>query len=198
MKAGHQRKKATALAVVMALTGVAAMMLLATFAAGPAKASPPMNVSFQANCDNAAGWVTGPGSSASEVYLTLNSPNSCAVEGSFALVFVHHTPAALPTTEPSYVASYYQAGTPRIYVDMSDGSYAFIYPSSVFGTNNIEAHPGGYPLISWTTWTASEGSNSVVGVYIIADTSAPTPYTSYITCFQYSDVYLIGSSAAGC
>lgn len=196
MKAGHQRKKATAIAGLIALTGITAMMLLATLAAGPAAAHPSMNVSFQANCENAAGWVTGPGGSSSEVYLTVISQNSCSSQGSFAVVYVHHTPATLPTTEPSYTPVNYHSGTPRIFVYMSDGSYAFIYPNSVYGAGNVEAVPGG--IIPYTTWMASEASNSVAAVYIVADTSQAIPYTAYITCFQYSDVYVIGSSAAGC
>jgi hypothetical protein len=152
--------------------------------------NPPMNLSFQASAGNAAGWVVGPGSSHSEAYLTVNTPGD-----SFAVIDVHHFPAALPKVEPSFTATHYLSGTPRIFIYMSDGDYAFIFP--VGSGVALEAVINGSPSTSITTYSGfvqhevSQGA-TVGAVYIVADTSQQVPYTAYITYFQYAGVELIG------
>ena len=181
----------TKIIVISILTIVA---LLFSTGTAFADSQAPMNLSFQVSSGNSAGWVTGPGSSSSEAFLTINT----ATGFSFAVIYVHHTPAALPITEPSYSVINYASGTPRIWIYMSDGSGAFIYPTAVFGTTNVETlgftcSSSGF--VAYSTWQTCEAgtTNTVSAVYIIADTSQAVPYTAYITCFQYNSTFLIGT-----
>lgn len=178
----HTKEKVAALS----LAGILAFIFVLPI--GSVFASPPMNLSFQTSSGNSAGWVTGPGSSSSEAYLTIDS----SAPGSFAVIYVHHTPSTLPSAEPSYTPVGYASGTPRIFIFMSDGNYIFIYPDSVLGAGYVSSTNLGTVL--YTTWASSEtGSGATVtAVYIIADTSQAIPYTAYITSFQYDGVTLIG------
>jgi hypothetical protein len=165
---------------------------LVGLAASTAAAAPRMSISFQASSGNSAGWVTHN----QEAYLTINSDAS----DSFAVIDVHHFSTTLPTLEPSYTPVGYASGTPRIFIDMSNGNFAFIYPDSVYGTGNVEyvvydSATQGYTtsIVSYATFAGDESGVTVSAVYIVADTSQPPSYTADITCFQYSGDYLIGS-----
>jgi hypothetical protein len=178
------RRGFTAAITASILTGVALAVVLSTVAT--AAAAPAMNLSFQTSSGNSAGWVTGPGSSSSEAYLTINN----ATGFSFAVITVHHFPTALPSTTPAFVSPQYKSGTPRIFIDMADGNYVFIY-----GDTTVECILSGvsvYPC-SYSGFYSTESSSSVSAVYIVADTSQAVPYTAYITCFQYNSDDLIGS-----
>lgn len=176
-------------AVLMALSCLAVATLMYTMSAANAGV-PPMNLSFQASAGNSAGWVTGPGSPHSEVYLTVNTPG-----GSFSVVTVHHFPASLPAQEPSFTAINYASGTPRIYIQLNNTDYAFIYPSGsgVYLETIIGGHA--YYSMSYADFVTYENGQGaiVTAVFIVADTSQAVPYTAYITSFQYYGDYLIGS-----
>jgi hypothetical protein len=175
---------------IIAISILAVIALL--FSTATAFADPGMSLSFQASSGNSAGWVSGPGTgTSSEAYLTITNPAGF----SFAVIAVHHFPSTLPTTStPSFTSPQYATGTPRIYIQMNDGNYIFIFgdgtAESVCSSTCTSAY--GSVSVVYPTFAAQESSATVSAVYIVADPSQPVPYTAYITCFQYAGVALIG------
>jgi hypothetical protein len=133
---------------------------------------PPMSIFFQVSAGNSAGWsVYG-----ADAYLTVHS----SAPGSFAVLGVNYFNPTPPSSEPSLAATNYASGTPRIVIFMSDNNNLFIYPT-------------GGPPTNYAAWLAAETADgaTVTGVYIVADTSQPVPYTTDVTSFQYNGVFLI-------
>ena len=146
------------------------------YAAAPALAAgnAPMNLSFQASSGNSASWVIH----GQEAQLSVNNSTSSG----YAVISLHHFSSTLPTTEPSFTATNYASGTPRIVIFMSNTAVFFIYPNGVV--------TGSTPT-AYATFVAANAGATVAGVFIVADTSQPVPYTTDVTSFQYAGVDLI-------
>ncbi len=170
----------------------AAMGGVAGFAAGPVAAAPTMNVSFYTQGASTAQWL--PNHSAIQVTV----PNS----SSYGIIVVHHFPSILPTTEPSFTTDTYSSGSPRWYIQLSNGSYLFGYPSqysdywNVEGCGAIDAGTGytyADALAALSTAECYGSGVTVTGVYIVSDSSQGYPATNDISAIQYDNVDLTTS-----
>ena len=144
--------------IIISMVTVIALL----FSSGTAFAAAHMNISFQTSSGNSAGWVVG----GQETYLSIGA--SSAADG-FAVIYVHHTPTDLPASEPTYSVTGYGSGTPRIFVEMSDGSYMFIYPDSVYGSGNVECvTTSGDTITTYSACSSTLSGNgaTVAAVYI--------------------------------
>ncbi len=181
---------------------LAVSLLALTLATVPAFAqgngSPPMNISFQASSGNSAGWVNGPGSSDPVAYLSIGANSA---QNGYAAIVLHHFASQLPSGEPSFTATNYAAGTPRLDIFMSTGDYIFIFPSgSGIPDETIIGGVGSYS-VGYSGFVTAESDATVTSVFIVADTSqgwssttGATPYTSDIKSFYYNGIPLIGPS----
>jgi hypothetical protein len=155
---------------------------LASFvlAAAPAVASSPMTVSFAASPGSSAGWTHNH--HAFKLHVAGNASTA------FAVVKVHHFPSALPHTAPSFTASFYQSGTPRWFIKFANGAYLEGYPT----INAWDLHDPSYAYGTYAQMVAKLRTDSggtlpnVRRVQIIADGSAPLPYTTKVSDVQYA------------
>lgn len=172
-----------------AAVGIATGVLsLGVLAATPALASPPPTISFYTQGASTAQWL--PNHSA----IQLTVPNA----SSYAIVVFHHVSSTLPEEAPSFVASTYASGSPRWYIQLSDGPYLFGYPTDP-ATWNVDGCPNwnsGTPL-SYEEAIAALGTcgaptGSVFAVYIVADSSqlslTTTSATDVLSLIQYNGV----------
>lgn len=140
------------------------------------------DVSFWTQDGGTAAW------SGSSVALGIpqNAPSSAA-----ALIQFDNQPAALPTTEPTFVTDNYNAGSPRWYILFSNGQYVFGYPSNAgLGADSWQVGNSG-SYVSWAQVVSEFGSAHVAGVSIVMDTDQ-TNTTDTISNVQYNGVTLVG------
>ncbi len=164
----------------------AAMLVALAFAVAPAVASARMTVTFAASPKSSAHFAA----QRSEIKLHVAGNPRTA----YAVVKVHGFSSVLPTQVPSFNATFFAKGTPRWYIQFTNGDFLFGYPS----INAWDAHiprTGGYFYGSYADSVQYIKSNSgglpgVKKVEIIADTSTPPPYTTILTNVQYRGQYL--------
>ncbi|MHB1941395.1 MAG: hypothetical protein ACYCS9_11335 [Candidatus Dormibacteria bacterium] len=158
---------------------------LSAFAAAPVLAAPSLSVSFYAHGGATAKWV------APHSAIQLTVPNS----SSYAIIVFHHFSPTASMTAPSFTTDTYGSGSPRWYIQFAGGGYLFGFPSqypywNVEGCSDVS---GGYPFSYTTALTALQNSTSncggnVTGVYIVADSSQPTPAVDTLTNIQYGGI----------
>jgi hypothetical protein len=144
-----------------------------------ASATPPPKLSFGASNDGAsAGWSRGHGS---PIDLTLGSS-----PGSFAEITFERLggTAVSSLSEPSFTTDNYNAGSPRFYITLSDGNSLWGYPSNsgLNGSDMAWAIDNAPTYMSWSqVQSSSEGSATVTGAFVIADTDQTAGTTDQIT-----------------
>lgn len=159
----------------------AAVVATLLLAAAPAAASAKLTVTFAASPGSSARFVHND--KAIRLHVAGNRSTAHAV------ALVHHFPKKLPSMAPSFQATFYQSGTPRWYIKFKNGDHLFGYPT----INLWEARiPGGGRYGSYAAMAAFVKANSggklpkVTVVDIVADGSAPLPYTTRVTNAQYA------------
>ncbi len=146
-----------------------------------------VDVTFFSTCTgSSAGW----NSDDTAVDLAVAAGDGCN-----AGLTLNNVGSSLPADAPSFDASYYASGTPRWYIQLGPsitaGPYLFGYPDGTWNVNNCGSVSGG------TTFDYSDAvnaiatncptyENDVTSVNIVADTSAPAPYTTTLTDIQYN------------
>lgn len=172
-------RKAGILRMTAALAGAVAVIGLS---AGPALASPALNVSFSSSAGSTAHWLPKH----SGILLSVAGNPSTA----YAVASLHHFDhSALPTEEPSFSATGYAAGTPRLVIVMNDGAVIFGY--SIGGSMLWEPHASGLPMYTsdWAAVTSFYASDGVSQVFIVADGSQPLPYSATVSNIEYGGAY---------
>jgi hypothetical protein len=102
------------------------------------------------------------------------------------------TGSALPSTAPVFLTDTYSTGTPRLAIQLSNGSYAVGYPAQFEQSSDWELQG------QYTTWAAVQdyvnaNSLTVSSAFIVADASAALGSTNVITCVNYSGTPLLGN-----
>lgn len=175
-------KRVNKWALALAVPTIAALMLAVSASAGP---SP--NLSFGASNDGAsAQWSQGKGSA---IDLTLGSSG-----GSFAEITLHHVDgiAVGHLTEPAFTTSYYNAGSPRYYITLSNGDTLWGYPpnAGLNGSAFAWAINNGNTYESWKEIQTAESSATVTGAYVIADADQTAGTVDVITSLTFgTDMY---------
>ncbi|MDA8331893.1 MAG: TasA family protein [Candidatus Dormibacteraeota bacterium] len=154
----------------------------------PAAAS---TLSFQNSSGGSAGWTPN----SDDASITLSVANS---SGAYSVVDFNDVGTSLPTAAPSFTASYYASGTPRWYIQLGPsgtGPYLFGYPEPngtwvVNGCSGVDSGTGFTyaEAVSEIASNCPTYQNDVTSVNIVADTSAPAPYTTVLTDVQYDGV----------
>jgi hypothetical protein len=175
------------LATLASIPAFALGLGLATPTAGSAAAT---NISFSSTAANSAHWNADH--TALVFTLTNGTANARQGLGGYALAYLHNTPRALPTSEPSLSGDNIASGTPRLDIFLADGSYFFVYNDGSFQYNNGGALSencwgGSACQADWTT-LADEINANVSSVYVIADGSQTMPYTATVNSLVYSGI----------
>lgn len=173
----HVRLKGALALVVPAI----AALLLATGAA----ADPAPTVTFSSSNDGAAaGWTQGKGSA---IELTLGTS-----PGSFAVIKLHHVHGAAVSdlAEPSFTTSNYAAGSPRYFVELSDGNSLWGYPpnAGLNGGGFAWAVDNGNTYLSWSAAQAAEAGTTVTDAFVIADADQTSGTTDEITGLTFGGI----------
>lgn len=164
--------------------GVSATTLatLVLAASAAAVASSPITVSFVASSQSSAGWTHHH--HAFKLHVAGNPGTA------FAVVKLHNFPSKLPKSAPTFDASFYQSGTPRWYIKFDNGDYLFGYPTIgawEAHTTTSGYHYGGYSDSAAFVRADSGGKlPKVKKVQLIADGSAPLPYTTIVSNVVYA------------
>lgn len=175
-------------AALAAVTGFALGEGGAAHAATPA----PLSVTLSASNDGAsATW-----NAAGNPVLTLGTQTS----STYAQVKVNLASSAEPTTPPSFTTDNYAAGSPRWYIQLSDGYYLFGYPVQLGGTANASftgdqwsaqgpggnSTGGGYVTYQKALAFADPaGAATVSAAYVLADGDQPAGTHDTLTNVQY-------------
>lgn len=161
--------------------GVCAATLAVTglLAPGAQASKASISASFSTGGNATAGWL--PHHSG----FTATLPD----EGSYAVITLHHISSTAPAVAPTLVTDNYAAGSPRWYIQFSDGDYLFGYPNGLWDTEgpNVGYHYG----VDWATGVGYMGDESVTGAYVVMDASQPVPATDNITSLTY-DGFSVG------
>jgi hypothetical protein len=158
-----------------------ALMSLVLAAGAAAVASSPITVSFAASSQSSAGWTHNH--HAFRLHVAGN-PSSA-----FAVVKLHHFSSKLPHNAPTFDATFYQSGTPRWYIKFANGDYLFGYPT--IGAWEAHTTGGGFHYGGYSDSVAFVRADSggtlpnVKKVQIVADGSAPLPYTTKVSNVVY-------------
>lgn len=175
-------RKVSALCTMATLAGALAVIGLP---AGPALASSPaLNISFSSSAGSTAHWLPKH----SGILLRVAGNPSTA----YAVASLHHFDAsALPSQEPSFTATGYASGTPRLAILMDDGAVIFGYPIGPGGSMVWEPHASGLPLYTsdWAAVTSFYSGVGVSQVFMVADGSQPLPYTATVGNIEYGGAY---------
>jgi hypothetical protein len=152
---------------------------------GIASADPAPTVTFSSSNDGAsAGWTQGKGS---PIELTLGTS-----QGSFAVVRLHHVhgTAVSGLSEPSFATNDYAAGSPRYFIELSDGNSLWGYPpnSGLNGTDFAWSVNNGSTYMSWVAAQAAEANATVTDAYVIADADQAAGTTDEITGLTFGDI----------
>lgn len=165
----------TRLAALASIPALALGVGLATATAGSAATT---NVSFSSSAGNSAHW------SADHTALVFDMNNATAPKGQggfgYAIAYLHNTPSTLPATAPTFAATGFAAGTPRLVIFMSNGDTVFGYPNGTFEINSSATY------VDWVTVLSTEDSHTVSSVYVVADASQAVPYEATVTSLQYA------------
>jgi hypothetical protein len=174
------------------LAAVAAVPVLALFAATAASASPALNVSFFRGGAGNAHWLTGH----STIQLSVPDNNS------YAGADLHHVISTLPTTAPAF--TYTEAGTvnggaPRLIIAMANGDNIEVVDyAAAGGTGNqassydVYGGPSGYHYnASWADVQALESNGAVSDVYLVSD-AYQGGHTDTITQLQFNGTNYLG------
>ena len=172
------------LAVLATIPALALGVGLATAAAGSAATT---NISFKSSAGNGAHWNADH----TALVLVMNnanaSPGQGGVNGGYAIAFLHGTPSALPGSEPTFNATNYASGTPRMDIFLSNGEYFFVYPDRTWQFNNSTGTVDSGSSADWSTKAVADAdSQTVTQVFIVADASQPVPYTSTVDSVVYA------------
>lgn len=127
--------------------------------------------------------------------IVLGIPASPA-DGAAGGIQVENQSSTLPGTEPVFTTDNYAAGSPRWYIQLSNGDYVFGYPTNS-GLNPAweehgpgVAHPSGE--VSWSTVTTDFSGVNVSQINILMDADQ-TNTTDTISYIQYDGQVLLGS-----
>lgn len=166
--------------LALAVPALAALLL----AAG-ASADPAPTVTFSSSDDGAsAGWTQGKGSA---IDLTLGSS-----PGTFAVVRLHHVhgTAVDSLSEPSFSTNDYAAGSPRYFIELSNGDSLWGYPpdSGLNGSDFAWAIDNGNTYMSWAAVQEAESGATVTAAYVVADADQAAGTTDEITGLTFGDL----------
>ena len=167
-------------ALALVLPAVAALLL-----AVGASADPAPTVTFSSSNDGAsAGWTQGKGSA---IDLTLGTS-----QGTFAVVRLHHAhgTAMSGLSEPTFDTGDYAAGSPRYFIELSNGDSLWGYPpdSGLNGTDFAWSINNGNTYTSWPAAQSAEGYATVTDAYVIADGDQAAGTTDEITGLTFGDI----------
>ena len=166
--------------------GAVALATLVSAAAASAVASSPITTTLVASKGSSA--TPARHGTAFKLHVAGNPATA------FAVVKLHGFPTKAPSTAPSFKATFFQSGTPRWYIKFANGDYLFGYPPLA----KWDAHkkgggtlPGGnyvtYSQALAAVQTDAGGTlPNVRKVAIIADGSAPVPYTTVVSHVVYA------------
>lgn len=178
--------------LAMAASGVTATANAATTAS--VSSGVPLGVTLSASGDGAsATW-----NAAGDPVLTPGTETSTT----YAQVKLNLAPGPddEPTTPPSFTTDNYTAGSPRWYIQFSDGFYLFGYPAQLGGTANQsftgdqwsaqgpggQSTGGGYVTYqNALAFADPSGSAYVTAAYIVADGDQPAGTHDTLTNVQY-------------
>lgn len=172
------------------LAAVAAVPMMALFAATAASASPALNVSFFQGGAGNAHWL--PSHSAIQLSVPDNS--------SYAGADLHHVISTLPDTAPFF--TYTEAGTvnggaPRLIIAMTNGDNIEVVDYTAAGGPNMASSydvygPGGFHYnVSWADVQTLEAGVAVSDVYLVSD-AYQGGHTDTITQLQFNDTQYLG------
>lgn len=175
-----------------ALAAIPALALSAGLAAATAASASTTNISFSSSARNSAHWNAGH----TALVFDMNSASAPTGQGGYgyAVANLHGMPGTLPSQEPTFSTTGYAAGTPRMDIFFSDGSYLFVYPNGTYQGNG----PGEVGQINYTSdWNravaaAADEGLTVTQVFMVADASQPVPYVATVTALQYAGASYVG------
>lgn len=177
----HARGKR--IGVFGALGVIASVVSVAVFAlGGAASADSYHSVHFSASTDAWAGWGTGgPGS---DIVLKVGASSATYAQAQLTSA----SGKALPSTSPSFNTTNYAAGSPRLYITLSNGHSLWGYPanSGLNGGEMAWSTDNGNTYEPWSTITAQEAGTTVSRVYVIADGDQAPTTTDMITCLLFN------------
>jgi hypothetical protein len=164
---------------------LAVPVLAALLLAAGALADPAPTVTFSSSNDGAsAGWTHGKGSA---IDLTLGSS-----PGSFATVRLHHVhgTAVDGLSEPTFSTTNYAAGSPRYFIELSNGDSLWGYPpnSGLNGGDFAWAIDNGNTYMSWSAVQAAEAGTTVTDAYVVADADQAPGTVDEITGLTFGDL----------
>ena len=126
--------------------------------------------------------------------------SECSASGAAAIIQVTGQASSLPTTEPTFTTNQYDAGSPRWYIQLTNGKFLFGYPTNAGLTPGSWSENNGNSYVPWSQVLTDEAGQSVTGVSIIMDGDQPAT-TDTISSIQYNGVNFlvderVGQSAA--
>jgi hypothetical protein len=122
--------------------------------------------------------------------LNLTIPANPAPDAA-AIIDVTGQSSALPSTEPTFTTNNYAAGSPRWYIQLTNGKFLFGYPTNAGLTPGSWSENNGNSYVPWSKVLTDEAGQSVTGVSIIMDGDQPAT-TNTISHIQYDGVNLLG------
>jgi hypothetical protein len=114
------------------------------------------------------------------LHLPAGAPSSAA-----AGVELTNPPTTLPSDAPTFTTSAYAAGSPRLAIGLSDGTYIFGFPIQY---NNNWSIPGEGDSNDWAAvqhYLTDHSDLTINQVFVVLDTSGGTPVTAQISCLSY-------------
>jgi hypothetical protein len=150
-------------------------------------------VTYTINCNEVPGfgsaWLYSMGTGSSAVWdgskVTLTVPDAPDDAGAGITLYNVAAGSALPDSAPGFTTDNFGAGTPRLSISFSDGTYVVGYPAASGAITTWQV-PGVTGDTDYSQAQTYASSRHLDGVTLVADTGHGAQ-TSNITCLQYGD-----------